>query len=173
MRDIQEIFESITERFENPTRIGSRCESKTFYRVEELDTEDIATCGEYLTSRIIDVCQPVLPRYIIRLGGSYTELAEILKENLETPTHPIEIISSDKIVPGNGVGNKLKGAHAILVNDVITTARSCVEIHTKATMLGAIVMCWATLIDRTFGPGPVPVIATITGKPVTLLEENL
>ena len=38
-------------------------------------------------------------------------------------------------------------------------------------MLGSTVLCWASLVDRTFGPGPVPVVAAFTGEPVTMLEE--
>jgi len=57
-----------------------------------------------------------------------------------------------------------------MLTDVITTARSSLEAHTKATLRGVPVLCWATLIDRTFGPGPVPVVSALTGAPVRLLS---
>jgi orotate phosphoribosyltransferase len=71
----------------------------------------------------------------------------------------------------NGHGEKYKGHNAILVTDVITTARSSLEAHTRATLRGIPVLCWATLIDRTFGPGPVPVVSAFTGAPVRVLTQ--
>jgi orotate phosphoribosyltransferase len=83
----------------------------------------------------------------------------------------IEVVNVEQLSSGKGRATWLRDMNVVLVNDVITTARTCLEAHTKATMMGARVMCWAAIIDRTFGPGPVPVVAGITGEPVRLLEE--
>src|SRR5688572_24936314 len=50
MEDVADIIEKITERYESPIRVGSRCEANTFYRVEYLSPEDI----DALTVRIGD-----------------------------------------------------------------------------------------------------------------------
>lgn len=151
-------------------RLSNRCETNVFYRVEDLSPEDLDVCGDYLEKRIVNVCQPVLPQLIIRLPGCFTELPEVLSRKLAPPGEVIEVITIDDLGRVNGKKNPVQGVNILLVNDVVTTARSCLEAHTKTTMLGGIVSAWAALIDRTFGPGPVPVIAAYTGAPVTLLE---
>ena len=82
---------------------------------------------------------------------------------------PVEQYFENKL--SNGHGEKYKGCNTVLVTDVITTARSSLEAHTKATLRGIPVLAWATLIDRTFGPGPVPVVSAFTGAPVRLLTQ--
>ena len=174
MEETREIIQQITETYEVPIRIGSRCESNTFYHVNELSSKDVEICGAYISKRVKAMCDPSSrPDVLIQLHGSLTGLANVLSKKLSRKGKEIEIINYDKLIPGNGVSAKLRNANAILVNDVITTARSCVEIHTKVTMMHANVLCWTALIDRTFGPGPVPVVAAFTGEPVRLLEENI
>ena len=168
-RELTDIFEEIAEYYQTPIRIGSACESNVFYRIEDLQHDDIKLICDYLSERIYEVCQPELPELIINLASSVTHLPAQLSQRLGN----IEIIDADRLHAGNGVGAAVKGSKVLLVNEVITTARSCLEIHTKATMMGATVVSWASLIDRTFGPGPVPVIAAYTGEPVQLLEKLL
>lgn len=170
-QDTKQIFKRITERYQNPIRVGSRCEANTYYRVEDLTEEDVETCGEYIVQRVQKVCHPNYPSVLIRMPGSYTGLATYLSKELAPPGESLQIITLDKLVPGNGVSKIIKNTTAALVNDVITTARSCIEAHTRVTMMGGTVLCWLALIDRTFGPGPVPVITAFTGEPVTLLEK--
>ena len=170
-RAIREIFDSITERYEVPIRVGSRCEAHSFYRVDNLAPEDLKICASYVAERIVKVCQPNLPQVLINLPGGYTGLAEMLAEELAPSEESLEVIPLHKLDPNNGGSKKLRGRDVVLVNDVITTARSCLEAHTKTTMMGANIVCWGALIDRTFGPGPVPVVAAFTGEPVTLLQD--
>lgn len=171
MDEIREIFSKITEHFEVPLRVGSRCESNYYYRVDNLSLDDLEICARYVAERIIKVCYPNLPQKLVNLPGGYTGLAELLSKELAPPGEQLEVLSLSQIKPDNGRTNAVRGLDIILVNDVITTARSCLEAHTKVTMLGASVLCWGALIDRTFGPGPVPVVTAFTGEPVRLLEE--
>jgi hypothetical protein len=171
MSEIRDIFERVTQRSSIPVRIGSRCESNVFYRVENLTESDVSVCSSYVADRVDKVCTPSSPEILIQLPGSFSGLAELLSQKLSLTDEPLEILTLDRLVPGNGVSKRLKNTPVALVNDVITTARSCIEAHTRVTMMGASVMCWLALIDRTFGPGPVPVIAAFTGEPVTLLEK--
>ena len=170
MENIREIMEKITETFELPIRVGSRCEANVFYRVEDLSSDDVEECARYIAERVVKVCYPNLPSVLLNLPGSYTGLAEALSKELAPPGEQLEVLQVEEFNHESGIGKRLKGANVLLVNDVITTARSCLEVHTKSTVLGAAVLCWAALIDRTFGPGPVPVVASFTGEPVTLLE---
>lgn len=165
--EIREVFRQITERHEEPMRLGSRCETNTYYRVEDLSDDGLALCASYVADRVYKVCSPSMPSILITLPGNYTGLGEALSEELCPPGETLEVVSLRDI---DRLQSPLKGARAVLVNDVITTARSCLEAHTRITMLGATILCWACLIDRTFGPGPVPVVAAFTGAPVTLLE---
>ena len=71
----------------------------------------------------------------------------------------------------NGHGPKYRGWESVLVTDVITTARSTLEAHTKVTLQGLNMLCWASLIDRTFGPGPVSVVSAFTGAPVRVVTQ--
>lgn len=171
MEKIRNIIDRITEHYEFPIRLGSRCEANVYYRVEDLSTEDLDTIGAYLADRILNVCQPAHPQFLLSLPGSFAGLARVLSRELASGDESLEVINVDQLNSGNGRSHWLKNASVVLVNDVITTARSCLEVHTRATMLGASVLCWAAIIDRTFGPGPVPVVAGFTGTPVRLLEE--
>lgn len=169
-REILEIFERITEKYQVPIRVGSRCEANIYYRVDDLSPEDIEFLARYIAERIRKVCSAGYPEALINLPGSYSGLASMLAVELGEPERPLEVIDADKVTSMNGNSARLKNLPVILVNDVITTARSCLEAHTKITCTGAQIMCWAALVDRTFGPGPVPVVASYTGAPVTLLE---
>lgn len=172
MDDISEIFERISEQFEQPVPIGGRCESRIYYRVEALSEEELDACAEYVAYRIKNVVAPSTPQLFLKLPGGYSFFAERLAafySELVGKEIPLEQYLESKI--SNGFGSKYKGHNAILVTDVITTARSSLEAHTKATLRGIPVLCWATLIDRTFGPGPVPVVSAHTGAPVRLLTQ--
>ena len=168
---IKQIFEGITEHFSIPMRLSSRCETEVYYHVENLSQEDLQLCAAYIGERVRNVCHPNMPTILISLSGSYTDLAETLSIELGQSDKPLEIVALQDLDAGNGVVSRLKHSRSVLVNDVITTARSCLKAHTRITMLGSTVLCWAALIDRTFGPGPVPVVAAYTGAAVRLLEE--
>lgn len=172
--EINEIFEHITEVYETPVPIGGRCESNVYYRVEDLTEEDLNTCAEYVAHRLRDVLAPQVPQVFLKLPGGYTYFAERLcamysEINPGLGEIPLEQYLESKL--SNGHAEKYRGKNAILVTDVITTARSSLEAHTKATLRGIPVLGWATLIDRTFGPGPVPVISAFTGAPVRVLTQ--
>lgn len=169
MDRIREIIENIAEHYSSPIRVGSRCEANTYYRVEDLTESDFSEIAEYVAERIHKVCT-VEPQVIISMPGSFVGLAKMLSKEL-SPVEPLEVINAEQLTSPGMRSSWLRNVNAVLVNDVITTARSCLEIHTKATMMGASIMCWAAIIDRTFGPGPVPVVAAYTGDPVRLLEE--
>ena len=166
-----EILEKITERYDAAVKIGSRCEANTYYRVEDLNEEESQILAECIAERIINVCSNQLPDLLIRMPGTYTKLAEQLAKELAAPGEKLDVLEFDKIDPDNGTGSRLKNSSVLIITDVITTARSCLEAHSQSTMMGATVLCWASIIDRTFGPGPVPVVAAWTGEPVTLLSE--
>ena len=106
----------------------------------------------------------------MQMKGDRSGLCKSLAKVLSFDSAPLEQISLEQLFSGGNVANRIKGVNIILVNDVITTAKSCLEVHSQATLLGGRVLCWAALVDRTFGPGPVPVVATYTGAPVTLLN---
>ncbi|MBX7145620.1 MAG: hypothetical protein K1X79_14305 [Oligoflexia bacterium] len=172
MEEISEIFERISETYEQPVPIGGRCESTVYYRVEALSESDLDQCAEYVAYRIKNVVAPQSPQLFLKLPGGYSFFAERLAafySELVGKEIPLEQYLESKI--SNGLGTKYRGHNAILVTDVITTARSSLEAHTKATLRGIPVLCWATLIDRTFGPGPVPVVSAYTGAPVRLLTQ--
>jgi hypothetical protein len=170
--DISEIFSKITETYSTPVPIGGRCESNVYYRVEDLSEDDLNTCAEYVSQRIKNVLMPQEPQVFLKLPGGFSFFAERLcaiyaevagaKNDI-----PLEPYVESKL--SNGHGEKYRGKNAVLVTDVITTARSSLEAHTKATLKNIRVLCWATLIDRTFGPGPVSVVSAFTGAPVRLL----
>ena len=170
--EINEIFEKITVQFEDPVPIGGRCESNVYYRVEDLSENDLNFCAEYVAERIDKL--GISPQLFLKLPGGYSFFAERLCAVYT------EIAGKGKEIPleqyleaklSNGHGEKYKGYNTVLVTDVITTARSSLEAHTKATLRGIPILCWATLIDRTFGPGPVPVVSAFTGEPVRLLAQ--
>ena len=172
--EINELFERITERYDIPVPIGGRCEGNVYYRVEYLTEDDLNMCAEYAANRLHDLLAPQVPHVFLKLPGGYTFFAERLAA-IYTELHPsvkevpVEQYLEKKL--SNGHGEKYRGKNAILVTDVITTARSSLEAHTKATLRGLQVVAWATLIDRTFGPGPVPVVSAFTGDPVRVLAQ--
>lgn len=175
MEEISDIFERIAEQYQDPVPIGGRCESNVFYRTEDLTEEDLDRCAEYVAHRIQNVLSPQEPELFLKLPGGYSFFAERLCAVYS------ELVPNQKEIPleqylesklSNGFGSQYKGKAAVLVTDVITTARSSLEAHTKATLRGIPVLCWATLIDRTFGPGPVPVVSAYTGAPVRLLTQG-
>jgi hypothetical protein len=172
IEEINEIFERITERYEVPVPIGGRCESHVYYRVEYLTEADLNACAEYVAYRLKDLLYPQIFNVFLKLPGGYTFFAErlsaIYAELLPGKVEvPLEQYLESKL--SNGHGEKYRGKNALLVTDVITTARSSLEAHTKATLRGIKVQGWATLIDRTFGPGPVSVVSAFTGAPVRVL----
>jgi len=170
MTVFRDLFEKVTERFEVPIKLSRNCESNTFYRVEYLSGEDIAYCAEYLANRINNTCSPEEPDFLVEMPGSSSNLAAALASALsETITKP-KVISLEEFNQGNGKAGQVKDKNIVIVNDVITTGRSCLEAHSKLTMSGGNVLCWAALIDRTFGPGPVCVVATLTGDSVKILD---
>lgn len=174
IEDINEIFARITERYQEPVPIGGRCESYIYYRTEDLSEDDLNTCAEYVAHRLKNVMSPQKPDVFLKLPGGYSFFAERLTAIYSEfwargQEVPLEPYIESKL--SNGYGERYKGKNAVLVTDVITTARSSLEAHTKATIRGIPVLCWATLIDRTFGPGPVSVVSAFTGAPVRLLTQ--
>ena len=172
--EIAIIFEKITETFQDPVPIGGRCESHVYYRTEDLTEKDLNLCAEYVAHRIQNVASPLEPQLFLKLPGGYSFFAERLSaiyQEIATNSEeiPLEQYLESKL--SNGHGEKYKGYQTVLLTDVITTARSSLEAHTKATLRGIPILCWATLIDRTFGPGPVPVVSAFTGAPVRVLTQ--
>lgn len=171
MDEINEIFEKITVYYEQPVPIGGRCESNHYYRVADLTESDLNDCAEYVAYRIKNIAAPLKPQLFLKLPGGFTFFAERLaamySEFNGGKEIPLEQYLESKL--NNGHGTKYRGYNAVLITDVITTARSSLEAHTKATLKGISVLCWATLIDRTFGPGPVSVVSAFTGEPVRVL----
>jgi len=172
--EINGIFEKITERYDDPVPIGGRCESTVYYRTEDLTDQDLNACAEYVALRLMNVLTPQNPDLFLKLPGGYSFFAERLSAVYSELVPggdeiPLEQFLASKLT--NGFSVKYKDKNTILVTDVITTARSSLEAHTKATLRGIPVLCWATLIDRTFGPGPVPVVSAFTGAPVRVLAQ--
>ena len=169
VEEITAIFEKITEVYKDPVSIGGRCESTVYYRTEDLTDADLDACAEYVAYRIKNVVAPLKPQLFLKLPGGYSFFAERLcavYSELIMPGVEIPLEQYLESKMSNGHGTKYHGHNTILVTDVITTARSTLEAHTKATLRGIPVLCWATLIDRTFGPGPVSVVSSFTGAPV-------
>ena len=170
MSVFRDLFEKVTEHFEVPIKLSKNCEANTFYRVEYLSGEDIAYCSKYLAGRIIESGSPLEPEILLEMPGSSTNLAEALTSALTEEMITPKVVTLEEFNTGNGKASQVKGKNVVIVNDVITTGRSCLEAHSKLVLNGANVICWVALIDRTFGPGPVPVVATLTGEPVRLLD---
>ena len=174
IEDINSIFDKVTENYDVPVPIGGRCESNVYYRTEELSDEDLDACAEYVANRIDNVVSPLKPELFLKLPGGYSFFAERLCKIYAEVINGGEEIPLESYVESklsNGHGEKYSGCSAVLITDVITTARSSLEAHTKATLRGIPVLCWASLIDRTFGPGPVPVVSAFTGAPVRVLTQ--
>ena len=85
MDSIRVIMDAITERYDLPIRVGSRCEAQVFYRVEDLSSDDVEECARYIAERVVKVCAPNLPQILLNLPGSYTGLAEALSRELAPP----------------------------------------------------------------------------------------
>lgn len=170
MDKLSSIIERITEVYASPVRVGSRCEANVFYRVEYLSQEEMDQLAEYIAERVMNVCSPNTPDILISLPGSFAGVAKTLARTLSSSSEPLEVVNAEQLNATSGRTSWLRGMNAVIVNDVITTARTCLEVHTRATVLGASVLCWAAIIDRTFGPGPVPIVAGYTGEPVRLLD---
>ena len=170
--EIEAIFANITEKFDAPIPIGGQCESNIFYRTEELSEADLDRCAEYVVERLEKVSTIDSPKVLLKLPGDHScfaeRLARVYRDIVPAAANLVIDDYSDGAI-SNGMGEKYRNQPAILVNDVITTARSTLEAHSKATLRGIPVICWATLIDRTFGPGPVPVVSAFTGAPVRVL----
>ena len=140
---LEGIFQNITEEYEEPVPIGGRCESRIFYRVEDLSDEALDACAEYVAGRIRNVVSPGKPELFLKLPGGFSFFAERLcavyselyNKGQEVP---LEQYLESKM--SNGHGEKYKGHNAILVTDVITTARSSLEAHTRATLRGVPVL---------------------------------
>ena len=169
--DINKIFENITEYYQEPISIGSRCQSNYFYRVEDLSEEDLNICAEHLAYRIKNVLSPQEPQLFLKLPGGYSFFVERLYAVYSEIIPCTEEIVFDQYLKSKaatGYFEKYKGFNTVLITDVITTARSTLEAHTKLSLKGIPILSWVALIDRTFGPGPVPVISAYTGGPVIL-----
>jgi hypoxanthine-guanine phosphoribosyltransferase len=173
MSHFPELFERITERFSVPIKLSRNCEANTFYRVEDLNPEEISVCANYLAQRTLDACSPEEPVVLVEMPGSTSGLADALAHSLslESPSGlPPRVVTLNEFNKGNGATSAVKGKNIAIVNDIITTGKSCLEAHTRLCVTGANVLCWVALIDRTFGPGPVAVVATMTGDPVKILD---
>lgn len=173
MSHFAELFERITERFSVPIKLSKNCEANTFYRVEDLNSEEISVCSNYLAGRTLDVCSPEEPVVLVEMPGSSSGLADALAHSISmenTSNLQPRVVTLNEFNKGNGARSAVKGKNIAIVNDIITTGKSCLEAHSNLCMSGANVLCWIALIDRTFGPGPVPVVATMTGDPVKLLD---
>jgi hypothetical protein len=171
--EVETIFNSITERFIEPVPIGGRCESEVFYRVQDLNDNDLNTCARFVAARLRDAVYPAEPQLFLKLPGGYSFFAERLVAVYSEWFNRGEEMLFEQYLDSkfsNGFAERFRGMNAILVTDVITTAKSSLETHTKATLRGIRVLSWATLIDRTLGPGPVAVISAVTGEPVRMLS---
>ncbi len=171
--DINDIFAKITEYYEEPIKIYSRCQSHYFYRVENLSEDELNLCAEHVAYRLRNTVSPQEPKLFLKLAGGYTFFAERLCAIYSELIPNAEDIILEKYSPekfSNGYGEKYKGVNTILITDIITTARSTLSAHTKLSLRGIPVLSWVSLIDRTFGPGPVPVVSAFTGAPVSLLS---
>lgn len=170
--EIREIFEKITEFSQSPVPIGTRCESQYFYRVQDLNDGDLDRCALFVANRLLQTVSPLTPELLLKLPGGYSffaeRLAAVYNELHDGEDIPFEQYLESKFT--NGFAEKYRGKNAVLITDVITTARSSLETHTKATLRGIKVICWATLIDRTLGPGPVSVVSALTGAQVRVLS---
>ena len=172
IEEIYEIFSKITDKYETPVPIGGRCESNHYYRTEELSEDDLNKCAYYVANRIKNVINPYYPELFLKLPGGYSFFAERLTAiypEIDNRVTNVKLEEYTETKINNGFSETYKGRKAILVTDVITTARSSLEAHTKASLRGIPILCWATLIDRTLGPGPVSVVSSFTGAPVRVL----
>ncbi|MGI6681266.1 MAG: hypothetical protein ACOX3T_07290 [Bdellovibrionota bacterium] len=171
--EISEIFEKISDYYQEPVNIGSRCQSNYYYRVENLSEKDLNICAEHVAYRIRNVLSPQEPQLFIKLPGGYSFFAERLYAVFSEIISNSEEIAFEQYLKNqiqSGYLDKYKGYNTVLITDVITTARSTLEAHTKLSLRGIPILSWVALIDRTFGPGPVPVISAYTGSPVKLLN---
>lgn len=165
--DTKDVFDRITEQYFTPIRIGSRCLSHIFYRVEYITKEELISIARQIAERVSSVCSPQTPELLLSLPGNETDLDKYLAVELGSPESPLKVLQYPSLTKDDRA--MIRHKRVILVNDVITTARSCLEAHSNITMDKASVLCWAALVDRTFGPGPVPVVTAFTGQPVKII----
>ena len=78
IEQLEDIFGRITEEYQEPVPIGGRCESRIFYRVEDLSDADLNACAEYVAERIRNVVSPSKPQLFLKLPGGYSFFAERL-----------------------------------------------------------------------------------------------
>ncbi|RMD87484.1 MAG: hypothetical protein D6808_01320, partial [Candidatus Dadabacteria bacterium] len=78
IEEINRIFDQITEYYDEPVRIGSRCESSVYYRVEDITDSELNLCAQYVAERTLEVCYPDFPELILKLPGGYSFFAERL-----------------------------------------------------------------------------------------------
>lgn len=171
--DVNNIFLRITEEFQEAIPIGGRCESNFYYRTEELTEDELDACAEYVAERLDKIISPSSPNLFLKLPGGYSFFAERLCYAFSQKFNygeelPLETYTERALY--NGLGDRYRNYNCILVTDVITTAKSSLEAHTKVSLKSIPILSWATLIDRTFGPGPVPVASAFTGAPVRVLS---
>ncbi len=74
--DISSIFEKISEEYEEPIPIGGRCESRFYYRTEELSEDDLNACAEYVAFRLSNVVHPSEPDLFLKLPGGDSFFSE-------------------------------------------------------------------------------------------------
>ena len=171
--DINSIFRRITEEFQEPIPIGGRCESHFYYRTEELSEDELDACADYVAERLDKIISPNSPNLFLKLPGGYSFFAERLCFAFSQKFNhgePLLLETYSERALYNGLGDRFRNYNSVLVTDVITTAKSSLEAHTKLSLRSIPVVSWATLIDRTFGPGPVPVASAFTGAPVRVLS---
>ena len=140
--DINKIFENITEYYQEPISIGSRCQSNYFYRVEDLSEEDLNICAEHVAYRIKNVLSPQEPQLFLKLPGGYSFFAERLYAVYSEIIPCTEEIVFDQYLKSKaatGYFEKYKGFNTVLITDVITTARSTLEAHTKLSLKGILI----------------------------------
>jgi hypothetical protein len=170
--EIEEIFVKITESFNEPIPIGGRCESSVYYHTADLTDDDLSKCAEYAVDRINKVLGNQQVDVFLKLPTEHSYFAEklyLMYQDFNPQATDVVFDTYSPVAITNGMGEKYRGKNTVLINDVITTARSTLEAHGKATLRGIPVLAWTTLIDRTFGPGPVPVISAFTGASVRVM----
>ena len=109
----------------------------------------------------------------LKLPGGHTFFAERLYAIYSEMYPQSEEIVFEQFLDSkfqNGYFDKYRDYNTVFISDIITTAKSTLNTHTKITLKGIPVLCWVSLIDRTFGPGPVSVVSAFTGGPVRLLD---
>ena len=146
---LQQIFSDICQHHETPVKIGNRCQSHDYYHIENLSSEDLRLCSEVLLERILNVCYPQAPELLLKLPSCYSDLALLLQSGLRELDRGVELVELSYSDLEETLLNYVKDTKLIIVADVLTSARSCLEVHSLATMYGGSVLAWLSLIDRT------------------------